>query len=373
MKVLIISKASVVAAYHKKYEEMVNAGVELTLVIPKKWGGAVPESLNNPLFKIIPLPVYFSGYNHLHFYCGLRKVLEEVKPDIVHIDEESYSFVTYHVMGIKKESVKAVFFNWQNIYKRYPFPFSYFEQTVFSKADAAIVGNSDAGGILVKKGWNKKTFLIPQFGVDPGVFFKRSDTEIAKLRELRGIGGKTVNIAFIGRVVEEKGVKVLISAFAEIKNKVDARIVIIGTGGWMSELQKIVTQCGLGERVKLLGSVGSTQMPECLNCIDILVLPSLTKSNWKEQFGRVLIEAMSSEVAVVGSDSGEIPNVIGAAGVVVKENDRYALAEILFKLIDDKDMRLRLGKLGRERVISKYTQKIVAMETLKVYNEVLNG
>ena len=69
----------------------------------------------------------------------------------------------------------------------------------------------------------------------------------------------------------------------------------------------------------------STEVPAVLRALDVLVLPSLTTPSWKEQFGRVLQEAMACAIPVVGSDSGEIPHVIGDAGLVTPEGDAAAL------------------------------------------------
>ena len=90
-------------------------------------------------------------------------------------------------------------------------------------------------------------------------------------------------------------------------------------------------------------------MPAYLGQLDVLAVPSRTLPNWKEQFGRVLIEAMACEVAVVGSDSGEIPNVIGSAGLVFPEDDEAALRHHLLTLQKDEEMTRQLGRTGRQR------------------------
>ncbi len=105
--------------------------------------------------------------------------------------------------------------------------------------------------------------------------------------------------------------------------------------------------------------------------LDVLVLPSRTWSNWKEQFGRVLIEAMACEVPVVGSDSGEIPNVIGDAGLVFPEGDAPALAGCLQKLMDDTGLRVQLAECGLERVKANFTQAQIARRHLELYCQAL--
>jgi quercetin dioxygenase-like cupin family protein len=92
-------------------------------------------------------------------------------------------------------------------------------------------------------------------------------------------------------------------------------------------------------------------VPSRLAQLDALVLPSLTRPNWKEQFGRVLVEAMACGVPVVGSDSGEIPRVIGQAGLSFPEGDAGALRASLAELMGSERRRAELGARGRIRVL----------------------
>jgi glycosyltransferase involved in cell wall biosynthesis len=119
--------------------------------------------------------------------------------------------------------------------------------------------------------------------------------------------------------------------------------------------------------VEFRGQVASEEMPDQLRRMDLLVLPSLTRPNWKEQFGRVLMEAMACQVPVLGSDSGEIPYVIGEGGRVVPEGDVAALRGAIAALSIAPDERRELGRRGRERVLAHYTQQRVAAETVALY------
>jgi glycosyltransferase involved in cell wall biosynthesis len=106
--------------------------------------------------------------------------------------------------------------------------------------------------------------------------------------------------------------------------------------------------------------------------MDCLVLPSRTTKKWKEQFGRVLIEAMACEVPVIGSDSGEIPNVIGESGLVFREGDADDLYSKLEVLINNKDVGVKLAEKGRQRVLNNFTQEKVAKETYKIYQKIMS-
>jgi glycosyltransferase involved in cell wall biosynthesis len=112
-------------------------------------------------------------------------------------------------------------------------------------------------------------------------------------------------------------------------------------------------------------------MPAFYQGLDVFVLPSRTLPNWKEQFGRVLIEAMACAVPVVGSDSGEIPHVIGDGGLIFPEDDVEALHACLQQLAVDPAAREGLGAVGRARVLANFTMRAVAVQTVDLYHNLL--
>jgi glycosyltransferase involved in cell wall biosynthesis len=113
-------------------------------------------------------------------------------------------------------------------------------------------------------------------------------------------------------------------------------------------------------------------VPSYLRALDVIVLPSVSRPNWAEQFGRILVEAMAAGVSVVGSNCGEIPDVIGNAGLVFPEGDANALARILDRLARQPSLRVQLGERGRRRALERYTYRRIAMDTVEVYRQVLH-
>ena len=105
--------------------------------------------------------------------------------------------------------------------------------------------------------------------------------------------------------------------------------------------------------------------------MDTLVLPSRTTPNWVEFFGRVLIEAMSCGVPVIGSDSGEIPKVIGTAGLVFPEEKTEILAQHLKAIYQDQSLRQQLIQRGLERV-HQFTWETIADNTFRTYANLLS-
>ena len=363
----MISKALVVGAYHKKNSELANFGIDLHLIVPRTWGRQKPEVIEASNYTIHLLPIFFSGKNHFHFYQGLKSLVDSINPDIIHIDEEPYSLVTYQASRIAKEkNIPTLFFTWQNIKKKYPFPFSALERYAFDNAHAAIAGNLEASDVMREKGFSKKIFIVPQFGVDPQIYSKR-DAGSLKV-QLFGASNVQV-IGYVGRFVEEKGIQTLLQAFSKLDRT--ARLFLIGSGPYKKKILETSGILDINDRLQMPGDVPSDKIPLYLNCLDCFVLPSLTRPNWKEQFGRVLIEAMSCGVPVIGSDSGEIPNVIGDAGLIFNEGDADDLLRKMEIILNDQILKEQYRRRGRSRVIEHFTQKHIAEQTLKVYEFIL--
>jgi len=368
----MISKACVTASYRGKLREMVRQqdDLELTLVVPPRWGTLPYEPAPAEPFATRLMPARLTGRNHFHWYPGIAAVLEEEKPDLIHIDEEHYSLVTGLILREASiRQVPALFFTWQNIYKDYPWPFSQLERYVFHHAAGALAGNQDALDVLRRKGYKGPAAVIPQFGTDPDVFRPRDDV---RMRETWGLRDGQVVIGYVGRLVPEKGLDTLFEAMLPIlRARPEVVLVLAGSGPLQDSLQRQAEITGVAARVRMVPWVSSHEMPALMSALDILVLPSKTTPRWKEQFGRVLPEAMASEVAVVGSSSGEIPLVIGEAGLVFEEGNARALRDALESLIAHPDRRRRLARDGRARVRQRFSQRVIAEQTLAFYRTIL--
>jgi glycosyltransferase involved in cell wall biosynthesis len=144
---------------------------------------------------------------------------------------------------------------------------------------------------------------------------------------------------------------------------------LLGSGPLEAEARRLFEARGAASRLKVVNNVPHAGVARYLNCMDVMALPSLTTSFWKEQFGHVLIEAFACETAVIGSDSAEIPNVIGDAGLIVPEGDVGALRHALASLMDDPARRADLARRGRERALARYTNRKIAEADLKFFEE----
>jgi glycosyltransferase involved in cell wall biosynthesis len=362
----MVSKALVVGAYQRKAEELARLGVELVVLVPPMWqdrrGRQVAQPCYTQGYQFTVIPLLFNGNFHWHFYPTLARELAQLHPQIVHMDEEPYNLATWlGLQAAQRVGALGTFFTWQNLYRRYPPPFSWWEQANYRAAPHAIAGNQEAAGVLQRKGYPGEIAIIPQFGVDPALFLPRHKPERLPVHPFR--------VGYAGGLLPEKGIDLLIRACAKLSGA--WQLYIVGEGSERPRLLALATSLGVSRRVELMPRLESTQMPDFYRSLDVLVAPSRTLPNWKEQFGRVLIEAMSCGVPVIGSDSGQIPHVIGDAGLIFAEEDVEELRNHLQYLLDEPATGRQLAEAGRQRVLAHYTMQRVAQQTVIVYQRML--
>lgn len=180
-----------------------------------------------------------------------------------------------------------------------------------------------------------------------------------------------IRFLFIGRLVYYKGCSVLIEALSRMKES--AVLTIIGSGVLLDDLKEQCRKSGIADRVKFEGKVSDGRMKECFQTADVLVLPSIERS---EAFALVQLEAMAYGIPVINTNlpSG-VPEVSihMETGLTVEPRDAVALAEAMdWMCVHDKD-RVAMGMKARERVEKFYTQDIMIKNLLETYYEISEG
>lgn len=369
MRVLYVSKALVVAEYRAKLAAL-SPHVEIRGVMPERWGRKPiePGETDDPAPD--RWPVLLHGHNHLHLYRRAGALLGPGTrtPHLVHIDEEPYSAVTYQLARLaRRRGVPALFFAWQNLHKRLPPPFAGMRARVFRLATGGIAGTEAAAGVLRKAGYAGPLAVIPQFGVDPERFAP-DPTAGCRVRRTLGVADGRLLVGYGGRLVPEKGLGVLLAAVAAVP---EVDLLVLGDGPERHALEVAAGRAGIRARVHFAGHRPSREVPRWLAGLDALVLPSVGAPGWAEQFGRILVEAMACGVPVVGARSGEIPGVVGDAGLLVPAGDPDALARALATLAGPAERRAALGRLGRARVLARYTHERIAADTAAFYRSLV--
>ncbi|MBN2754535.1 MAG: glycosyltransferase family 4 protein [Candidatus Goldbacteria bacterium] len=352
MKILFVSHSSVLEYHQQKLCLMAEKfGVQIVLVTPPYW----PEGgIDAPVYTGNTSITYETGKvvqfkNHLmHFYLNASEIIKKYNPDIVYLEEDAFiPACAQFIKAAKKAGKKTVFFTWENIHRGYNFIYNKIERYCLKNADAAVAGNKEGADILKVKGFINSVEVIPQYGLNVNDFSPAC-----------GFGGGIKEVVYIGRLIEEKGIDTLIEAVSKVKG---INLNLIGTGDeeYVNALKSSAAKYNVSERVIFHGFMDRARLNAFIKNMQVLVLPSITTHGWKEQFGRVLIEAFASKIAVIGSDSGEIPNVIADAGLIFREGNPFGLAEAIEKL-NNKELYNALIEKGYKRVCENYTNEIIA-------------
>ena len=354
-------------------------GINLHLLVPDRWKhqGATrgdycraPDRPQFPTFQYtegrVIWPWVGPAQFYLHWYPRLAQLLQEFRPDIIDLWEEPWGLASAHTCSLRNRllpEAKIICETEQNINRRLPPPFEFFRSYSLRHADLVIGRSEQAVAVVREKGYLGPTAVVPN-AVDADLF-RPLDRLVC--RQKLGLSGFVVG--YVGRLVERKGLLDAIEALARCPDHVN--LVLVGSGPQRDELENRARVLGVNKRLRFLPGMELEEMPTLMNAFDVLVLPSRTVPTWKEQFGRVIIEAHACGIPVIGSDSGAIPEVLGAGGVMFPEGQPAELAAAMMQMATDTTRAAELGRIGRERVEQKFTWRKVAERMNEVYQQVL--
>jgi glycosyltransferase involved in cell wall biosynthesis len=345
--------------------------LEITVGAPRFFQGDLrpivlePEPPGSPL-RLAPLATRFSRFIHVFRYDGaaLRALIRAGQFDVVHAWEEPYVFAGYQIArALRHSPARFCFRTAQSYVKHYPPPFNYFERSVLARAQGWIAGAGLVYEAMVRKGFPAETGRILNLAVDSTEFQLLSPEDRAQVQQELGL--KPPIIGFVGRLTRAKGLDVLMRAMEQVGGARPWSLLLLGSGEYKTKVEEWAASNGWSDRVKVL-LVKHANVPRYLGCMDLLVAPSQTMKNWREQFGRMIIEAFACGVPVIGSDSGEIPFVVGDAGRVVAEADVAGWAQAIEELLVSPEKRDELKSRGVARA-SRYSVAIIAKHYREYY------
>lgn len=366
MNLFIVSHPCVTPINQDFYAEIESiTGWDLTIVAPQSWktdyGPRELERWPDYQGRLIPIPVSLSGNVPLHIYHSLfTNLLREVDPDVIYVHNEAYSVSAAQVLLANRLSVDAPmgFYTAQNIVKRYPIPFRWTEQAMYNHSQFAFPVSTLSQDLLREKGFEGPAPILP-LGVDSDLFYPRPDAD--ELREEWGVDSSTTLLGYVGRLTPGKGLFTILDALDDIRS-LPWHFVVVGSGEIEDEFDEKVQRRGLSDRVTRTGYIPHDEVPRYFSALDIHILASETGPNFLEQFGRVQIEALACDTALIGSNSGEIPNVIDRTegGLIFQEGSATELADRLRTLILNPEQRREMAQTGRQFVLDNYTNEAVA-------------
>jgi glycosyltransferase involved in cell wall biosynthesis len=331
-------------------------GIDNTVICPS--GSAIATVLGAADGGCLEVPM--SGDGDFGFIWRCRRVLEQLKPDLLHVHSRRGAD-TYGALAARAARVPAV------ISRRVDNPERrWFARRKYAQYQAVIAISARIRQLLLDDvGLNREqVYLVPD-GVDTARFHPGADP--LGVRQALGLPADSFLIAMVAQLIPRKGHGVLLEALATLlAAHPDARVLLFGQGPLAARLTGQIKGLGLSDQVKLMGF--RQDLDELLPGMDLVVHPAL-----KEGLGVALLETLASGVAAVASDVGGIPDLIedGVHGRLVPPGDPDALAKVMDQLIGDDALRRQLAQAGRQRVVSAFSLDQMVAGNLEVYQQAL--
>jgi glycosyltransferase involved in cell wall biosynthesis len=370
MRVLRIAHSSLTPELRQRERALARCypDVQLEVITTERWREAEMEvdAMPDNLFPVRAVSSYLSKHINLFAYDPRQIIaaLREHKPQLIDMGHEPYSVAAAEILTLCNwfaPRAPIVMQVNQNILHNYPPPFCWLEQRAFRRVSAAYACSETVVEVLRAKGFSKPAPIVP-FGVD---------TEAFRPRPANVPNSEPLTIGYVGRMLPGKGLNVLADALAKIKHQ-PWRLLVVGDGSERQGFEERLAACGILHRTEFTGAIEFARMPEYFHKLDVMVIPTETTRRIREQFGRVIIEAMASRVPVIGSTCGAIPEVVGDAGLIFPEGNADELAAALSQVLSDEQTRERLAVAGLARV-EQYSWERVAEKTHDLYRQVLSN
>jgi glycosyltransferase involved in cell wall biosynthesis len=338
---LVVSHPAVVDVNQTVYRELARRGWQVTIVLPSRWRHEYsrediePRALAGLEGALRPTRVALPGRPQRHFYLtSCSSICRRTRPDVAFVEAEPYALsAAQWSRTLKRLDIPFGVQCYENIDRPLPMPVRMLRSRVLR--DAAFVAARSDSAMRLARAWGAagEVDLAP-----PAVPSWESVPQAPE---------HAFTVGYAGRLIESKGLIDVLAAVRQLDAPVE--MLLVGNGELRAQLEG---QAIPGSRVRVLDGLAHDQMASAYAQLDVLVLPSHTTPTWKEQFGRVIIEALWCGVPVVGSDSGEIPWLIGltGGGLVFPEGDSDALAARLLELRDRPALRSQLADAGRAAV-----------------------
>jgi len=213
--------------------------------------------------------------------------------------------------------------------------------------------------------WDKLA-MVPN-GVNYEVYSKYENEDLSQFRSKFALPEEKI-VLFVGRLVYEKGVHVLVNAAPKVLEKANAKFVIVGNGYMKEQLSGLVKNMRLAHKVLFTGFVDDETLRRLQRCASVSVVPSLF-----EPFGIVALEAMAAKSPVVVSDTGGLSEIVehDVSGIKAYANNPDSLAWGITRILADEGYANWLRTNAYKKIQEKYDWDKIAQQTKNIYNAVL--
>ncbi len=354
--ILVVSQSCLNSVNRAPYRELARRGWSVEIAVPQRLKqdrfdrAADPRGANDP--PIHPLALD-GNHPRLLRYEGIGELLERLDPQVVLLDADPGTRQAIDVgRWARRKSRHVACITCENMsrsllgeFRRSPGAAARFmiARALVKLARPLVhhvfVLSSESAAVVRELGFGDRTTLIP-LGFDPAIF-KPDPAARDRIRSELALG--SVTFAYFGRVMPEKGIHILLAALHGLRDR-PWKLMLDEFGEYptpyAAELRGLIKELDLAQRVVFFDA-SHAEVARYMNAADVVVLPSITTPTFKEQYGRVIPEAMACGRLVVVSDCGALPEVAGPPGVVVKQNDESSLREALLRILDDPEVVAR--------------------------------
>lgn len=371
LRVVSISHSAVRhGAARKRYELLApDPSLDLTLVVPKVWHEYGQAELAEPSCTALKVHVEPARLTrggpakwYLHHYPGLSRLLAALQPDVIHLWEEPWSLVALQAARLRDRVAPAaalVLETDQNIARRLPAGFERIRRYTLARTDLLIARGDEGLAVSRSSGFDGPAEFV-MYGINTDVFFPR-----ARPAARPPGAARPLRLGYVGRLVPEKGLDDVLQAMH--RSPAPVELLMLGSGPERAGLLARAAAMGLAGRVRVLEPCSPDGVAEFMSTLDALVLMSRTTRTWKEQFGRVIMEAQACGVPVIGSSSGSIPSVVGLGGWIVPEGDAPALAALITDLAAAPDRVAAVAAVCHGEVLRRFGFDVISADLRRAW------
>lgn len=384
--ILAISTASVTAINRNIYIELVSRGWKVEMVIPETYPltaaktiPAQPARVNDPVIHFLKL----KGSNPRTFYFpGLKTLIDTIQPKVILIESDPVSYMAVHAGRL---AVARGVFLWSLSCENLSFdvidtlkrrgvrslPTSLVKKCLYwfakNSINTVFTINNDGTLLFQRKGYSHVE-KIP-LGFDPSVFYPNNES---RERIQKQLNIRYPVIAYFGRLVEEKGVHLLVEALGKIKH-LDWHFMLdkfsYESNPYHQRIQGLIDTYDLSARIIYI-EADHYQVAAYMNASDVVVVPSVSTAKWKEQYGRVVPEAMACGNLVITSSAGALPELVEECGIVIEEAnvdqlaqalENYVVAPFEYKEVRSKAIKRATHQLSIMKQADCYSARLQAL------------
>ena len=342
------------------------------------WRTRKPRDLETILLRPITPTRLLARGQVWWLYRGLGEALRRIRPDLIHVCSEPWgglvvqTLVARRLLGL---STPVCAHGAENIYGQGSPVERHLRKLILGWVLPRLNGFASwtEEGIEVARqaglGQVVPTAVVPSVIPDPDEFSPLSPSLRRDLRASLGLPVDEPVVGFVGRLAKEKGISDLILAFRDIGHPTPF-LGIWGAGELFAKVkQQLFTEKVIG---RVFEPLGLHEVRKAYQACDVIVVPSRTTASWKEQFGRVALEAMLAGCVVIAYRTGALPEVLRDAGVLVEEGDIAGLRAAIRRMIDKPQERARLADKGRRSALERYHPAILSDLISSLWLEVLS-